>query len=445
MQNNPLSLAIVGHTNTGKTSLLRTLLRDSAFGEVADAPSTTRHVERSVVSDGPDTLVYLYDTPGLEDAGGLLDWLESHTSSRADGIERLNRFLDSPEAAADFNQEAKVLRQILQSDMALYVVDAREPVLNKYKDELTVLSWCAKPVMPVFNFTGGQDLSAWTAMLARRNLHVYSAFDTVAFDFEGEIRLWNNLSTMLPARAALDRLTAMRRREWRQLDDEAKREIADFLLDVAAYRQEDEADAGSDGILQTMQAEVRQLERQLQQRLLRIYRFYQSGVDTAEWVLKAFRQDPFDRDLLVQYGIRTGTGAATGALIGMGVDMVTLGGSLGLGAAIGGIIGGVLPNMQDISDKISGRQTLRIDAETLTLLAARALDLLDALQKRGHAAQTPVQLQKNNRTPWQPSKMPPELNKARQQWKWSSLNTRRPESSRRERAEAAESLWRKFQ
>ena len=226
MQNNPLSLAVVGHTNTGKTSLLRTLLRDGAFGEVADAPSTTRHVERSAVSDGPDTLVYLYDTPGLEDAGGLLDWLESHTPSRSDGIERLQLFLDSPEAAADFNQEAKVLRQLLQSDMALYVVDAREPVLNKYKDELTVLSWCAKPVMPVFNFVGGQDLSAWTTMLARRNLHVYSGFDTVAFDFEGEIRLWDNLATMLPERTVLDRLIAMRRREWHQLDGEAKRETA---------------------------------------------------------------------------------------------------------------------------------------------------------------------------------------------------------------------------
>lgn len=445
MQNNPLSLAVVGHTNTGKTSLLRTLLRDGAFGEVADAPSTTRHVERSAVSDGPDTLVYLYDTPGLEDAGGLLDWLESHTPSRSDGIERLQLFLDSPEAAADFNQEAKVLRQLLQSDMALYVVDAREPVLNKYKDELTVLSWCAKPVMPVFNFVGGQDLSAWTTMLARRNLHVYSGFDTVAFDFEGEIRLWDNLATMLPERTVLDRLTAMRRREWHQLDGEAKREIAGFLLDVAAYRQETEADGASDGILQTMQAEVRQLERQLQQRLLQIYRFYQSGVDTAEWALKAFRQDPFDRDLLVQYGIRTGTGAATGALIGMGVDMVTLGGSLGLGAAIGGIIGGVLPNVQDISDKISGRQILRIDAETITLLAARAMDLLDALQKRGHAAQTPVRLQKNSRTPWQPSAMPSELNKARRQWKWSSLNTRRPEVSRREREEAVENLRQKLQ
>ena len=141
---NPLSLAVVGHTNTGKTSLLRTLLRDSQFGEVKNAPATTRHVEEAAISDGSNTLVYLYDTPGLEDAGGVLDWLEANTSSRSDGIERLQQFLDSPEAAGDFNQEAKVLRQLLQSDMALYVVDAREPVLNKYKDELTVLSWCAK-------------------------------------------------------------------------------------------------------------------------------------------------------------------------------------------------------------------------------------------------------------------------------------------------------------
>jgi len=37
---NPLKLAVVGHTNTGKTSLLRTLTRDVNFGEVSARPST---------------------------------------------------------------------------------------------------------------------------------------------------------------------------------------------------------------------------------------------------------------------------------------------------------------------------------------------------------------------------------------------------------------------
>lgn len=439
----PLSLAVVGHTNTGKTSLLRTLLRDNRFGEVKNAAATTRHVEEAAINDGNETLVYLYDTPGLEDAGGVLDWLETNTSSRSDGIERLQQFLDSPAAASDFNQEAKVLRQLLQSDMALYVVDAREPVLNKYKDELTVLSWCAKPVMPVFNFIGGQDLGAWTEMLARRTLHVYSGFDTVAFDFEDEIRLWDNLATMLPERTVLDRLIAMRRRDWQQLDREAKRDIAHFLLDVAAYKQEIDEDDNPEPVLQTMQASVRQLERRLQQQLFQTYRFYHNEIDSGEWALKAFRQDPFDGELLKEYGIRTTTGAATGALIGLGVDMVTLGGSLGLGTAIGGVLGGVLPNMQTISDKLSGKQTLHIDPETITLLAARALDLLGALQTRGHAAQSEIQMQ-SGKTPWQPSKLPSELNKARSHPKWSSLNTHQPEQSRRERVEAAAELIRRL-
>ena len=42
-----LRIAVVGHTNTGKTSLLRTLTRDVGFGEVSSRPATTRHVEAS--------------------------------------------------------------------------------------------------------------------------------------------------------------------------------------------------------------------------------------------------------------------------------------------------------------------------------------------------------------------------------------------------------------
>ena len=49
----PLRIAVVGHTNTGKTSLMRTLTRDTGFGEVSSRPSTTRHVEGArLLADG---------------------------------------------------------------------------------------------------------------------------------------------------------------------------------------------------------------------------------------------------------------------------------------------------------------------------------------------------------------------------------------------------------
>ena len=435
-----LSLAVVGHTNTGKTSLMRTLLRDSRFGEVKNAAATTRHVAQAALGDGVETWLYLHDTPGLEDAGGVLDWLEENTSPQHEGIERLQQFLDSPAAQNEWAQEAKVLRQVLASDAALYVVDAREDVLPKYKDELTVLSWCAKPVMPVFNFIHGQNMDEWQTLLARRSLHVSSRFDTVAFDFSGEMVLWQQLATLLGQPPALSALTAFRQQEWQQLERQAYALVAQFLLDAAACVRQFEDKSRSQAVLEEMQASVAAHESNLHQQLFALYRFYYSDADIqGQQVLRAFRQNPFDAELLKDYGIRTGKAAATGALLGLGVDALTLGTSLGLGATIGGVLGGLAGNWQVLYDKIQGIETLMIDNATLTLLAARSLHLLQTLKSRGHAATNSVVLQDKVALPWKADSLPKVLQQARLQPKWSALNPSYEPQSRK-RQEAVEAL-----
>ena len=435
-----LSLAVVGHTNTGKTSLMRTLLRDSRFGEVQNAAATTRHVAQAALGDGVETWLYLHDTPGLEDAGGVLDWLEENTSPQHEGIERLQQFLDSPAAQNEWAQEAKVLRQVLASDAALYVVDAREDVLPKYKDELTVLSWCAKPVMPVFNFIHGQNMDEWQTLLARRSLHVSSRFDTVAFDFSGEMVLWQQLATLLGQPPALSALTAFRQQEWRQLERQAYVLVAQFLVDAAACVRQFEDKSRSQAVLEEMQAAVAAHESSLHQQLFALYRFYYSDADIqGQQVLRAFRQNPFDAELLKDYGIRTGKAAATGALLGLGVDALTLGTSLGLGATIGGVLGGLAGNWQVLYDKIQGIETLMIDNATLTLLAARSLHLLQTLKSRGHAATNSVVLQDKVALPWKADALPKVLQQARLQPKWSALNPSYEPQSRK-RQEAVEAL-----
>lgn len=434
-----LKLAVVGHTNTGKTSLMRTLLRDTYFGEVKNAAATTRHVEEAIIGE----FVHLYDTPGLEDAGGILDWLEAETSHKLDGIERLNLFLASPAAKYEFSQEAKVLRQLLQSDCALYVIDAREPVLPKYKDELTILSWCAKPIMPVFNFTMNQDLSEWQTMLARRTLHVCSSFDTVAFDFAGEIRLWENLASMISARHILDSLIQHRRHEWQHLDKEARLLIAHFLLNIAAFRQTFDSDTELAKKQEQMQITVRQAERQLHKQLLNLYKFYNSEWCENNSIIQSFSQDPFDSDLLRHYGIRTGKGLATGAVVGLGIDALTLGTSLGLGTAIGSLLGGVLSNWETLSDKITGTQTLLIDPSTLIVLATRARELLNQLQARGHASQDNFAIT-GKLALWSVDKLPEELIRARHEKNWSSFNGENTTNTSVKRASAAHSLAEKL-
>lgn len=477
-QGEPLKLAVVGHTNTGKTSVLRTLLRDVYFGEVKNEAATTRHVERAQLIDSQtgEPLVTLFDTPGLEDASGLMDWLEDNTASRRDGIERLQQFLAADIAQGseygddyghgdshnydDYSQEAKVIRQLLASDMAIYVVDAREPVLGKYKDELAILSWAAIPVMPVFNFTDSQDanIEAWQTMLARRNLHISTRFDSVAFEFEDEMTLWQNLATMLTHSEMLEQLMTRRRADWAQLYDEALIIIADFLINVAALKQEINEDDDPMPVLTQMQEAVRQSERAMQHKLLDLYKFYDNAVAATPLELQAYQQDPFDPELLKSYGIRTTSGAAAGALLGLGIDAAALGTTLGLGAAIGGIAGGILSNTGSIADKISGKKRLYIDPATLTLLATRATDLLTALRHRGHAATDATQMLYQHAehqsededsdkgvTPWSSNKLPSELKKARGKPQWSSLTSGKSEQAQSLRLDAAWSLAHKLQ
>ncbi|UOO91266.1 GTPase/DUF3482 domain-containing protein [Vitreoscilla massiliensis] len=439
MKNEALNIAVVGHTNTGKTSLLRTLLRDEGFGEVKNAPATTRHVEAAEISSREQVLLRLFDTPGLEDAGGVLDWLEQHTSSRHDGIERIQQLLQADVAQDVFSQEAKVLRQVLGSDVSLYVIDAREPVLAKYKDELTVLSWCAKPVMPVFNFSVQGDAAAWHEMLARRGLHVHSQFDTVAFDFDGEMRLWRQLDTLLNRKAVLEQLQTVRTLEWQGLQDAAWRLMAHFLLEVAALVETVKDEDPVEPVLAQMQNKVRQRERHFQQDVLQAFRFYQQADLPADWMPKAFSQDPFDPELLKQFGLRTSTGAAVGALIGLGVDAATAGLSGGMGAAIGGVIGGVLSNMGSLSDRLSGVKTIHIDPATITLLATRAQGLILALMQRGHAAQQALDLQAAA-VIWPNSNLPSPLRRARSHAEWSALNGVKESKAAANRHEAAQEL-----
>ena len=474
-----LKLAVVGHTNTGKTSILRTLLRDVYFGEVKNEAATTRHVERAQLTDSQtgEVLVALYDTPGLEDASGLMDWLEDNTASRRDGIERLQQFLAADIAQGaehidgsvyqDYSQEAKVIRQVLASDMAIYVVDAREPVLGKYKDELAILSWAAIPVMPVFNFTDSQDanIDDWQTMLARRNLHISTRFDSVAFEFEDEMHLWQNLATMLTHSEMLEQLMDSRAADWARLYDEANIIIADFLLNVAAFVREINEEDDPMPVLTQMQEAVRQSERTMQNKLLNSYKFYDNAVAATPLELKAYQQDPFDPELLKTYGIRTTSGAAAGALLGLGIDAAALGTTLGLGAALGGLAGGLLSNTSSIADKLTGVKRLYIDPATLTLLATRAMDLLTALRHRGHAATDATQMlyqddsaithssddAKNDSpdnhsiTPWPSHKLPSELKKARGKPQWSSLSSGKSELAQSLRMDATWSLANKLE
>jgi hypothetical protein len=446
----PLKLAVVGHTNVGKTSLLRTLTRDVGFGEVSHRPSTTRHVEGARLSVDGEALLELYDTPGLEDAIALLDYLErlDRPGERLDGPARLGRFLEGSEARQRFEQEAKVLRQLLASDAGLYVIDAREPVLAKYRDELAVLASCGKPLLPVLNFVSSaqQREPDWREALARLGLHALVRFDSVAPPEDGERRLYESLALLLEtSRGRLERLIADQQAQRDARKKSAARLISELLLDCAACRRSVATDAGQvQAAIDDLRKAVRQREQRCVESLLKLYAFRREDASASDLPLMDGRwgDDLFNPETLKLLGVRVGGGIAAGAAAGAGVDLLVGGITLGAAALVGAIAGGALQTARSyggrLMDKFKGQRELTVDDAVLRLLALRQRQLLQALEVRGHAAMDSIKLTAPLDKTWREGKLPEALHKARAHPQWSSLNpgAKLNQTERQEQVEA---------
>src|SRR5690606_715721 len=225
---------------------------------------------------------------------------------RLDGPARLARFLDCSEARQRFEQETKVLRQLLASDAGLYVIDAREPVLAKYRDELAVLADCGKPLLPVLNFVAlpGHREGEWREALARLGLHALVRFDSVAPPLDGERRLYESLALLTEkSRPQLERLITDHEVQVQARQRGALRLIAELLLDVAACRRQVPAQkAMEQAAIQGLHDAVRAREQRCVEVLLRLYAFRPGDAVTASLPLLDGRwgDDLFNPETLKQ-------------------------------------------------------------------------------------------------------------------------------------------------
>lgn len=431
-------MALVGHTNTGKTSLVRTLTHDRGFGEVADRGGTTRQVSVVDLAIADETLIELFDSPGLENAPELIEWLEDLPGRRHDGPERIGRLLEDRQARERFDHEARVLELVGQVDVALYVIDTREPVLEKYKDELAILGLSGRPIVALLNFVAAPSSreAEWREALSRLMLHNVVAFDAAIRDPGTEWRLLEKIATLLDEHAAtIKRWMDHRREQEAKRHHAARRAIAEMLVDVAAYRQEVPETAALTE-WQAMQARVSEREQHCVEILLELYRFGHEDYDDSDLPLSGgqWDADPFDTETLKYYGIRTGKYLGAGASTGAAIDIGTGGLTLGTGTLAGTLIGTGVGLTRTLGDRLLGRMrsraVLAVDDKTLGLLATRQLHLLATLVRRGHGSQAPVGAIDKSRPVF--DRLPAPLRKSRFHPSWSSLDKRWRPDTRRE-------------
>ncbi|WP_428423269.1 GTPase [Methylibium sp.] len=362
-----VALSLVSHTNVGKTTLARTLLRRD-IGEVRDEAHVTRSAEQHTLIESPagDRLL-LWDTPGFGDsvrlakrlaqAGNPIGWFMTEVWDRL----RDRGFWSSQRA----------VRNVLeQADAVLYLVNASEsPQDAGYLDaELRVLDLIGKPVLVLLNQLGPpQPPQAEAAELQRWREHLRPcacvrevlALDAFARCWVQEGRLLRAVDSVLPAarRVALDRLRAAWDARGRATWSAAMAVLAERLA-RAALDREPVAEAGWSGRLRqvgaalglrredtatprelAMQALAARLGADIRTSTDRLIRLHGLDGHATDAVLTRLAEH-----YAVQQPVSEGKAAVlggllTGALAGLKADIATGGLTLGGGLLAGGVLG----------------------------------------------------------------------------------------------------------
>jgi len=357
-----VTLSLISHTNVGKTTLARTLLRRE-IGEVRDEPHVTTIAEAHVLIETDDARLLLWDTPGFGDTVRLMKRLRHEHDPIGWFLHQVwDRLLDRPlwcsqEAVRNVRHEA---------DVVLYLVNAAEdPEAAGYlKHELELLSWMNRPVLVVLNQVGtaaaGAAVERWRSHLASFEIvRGVLSLDAFSRAWVEEGLVLERVVTVLEGekqRAMVGLLRAWNERNLRVFE-EAIAAIAHYLAGIALDRESigSSSSAGGSWIRERL-ADLRALSRvdreramgalfdrvqaatrQLMDRLIELHQL--SGASKAQ-----VERRLEDAALQGNEAINPTTGAiaggaVSGLLTGLGADVLAGGLSLGGGAIIGAMLG----------------------------------------------------------------------------------------------------------
>lgn len=341
-----ITLSLISHTNVGKTTLARTLLRRDV-GEVLDQAHVTEKSEAYLlIEEGADRLL-LWDTPGFGDTVRLLKRLRKEGQPLGWFLHQIwDRATDRPlwcsqEAARNVQEDA---------DVVLYLVNATEdPQTAGYVGpELELLGWIGKPTLVLLNQVGEdatakEALERWRAALDRwKVVREVLSLDAFARAWVQEGRLLASIAPLLPAekRQAMEGLTSAWRRRNLAVFEHSMQAIGAHLARTARDREPLAATASRGVKRSAMEALMRRME----------------GSDNDLWHgviaahglegrLAAELKGELD-DFVVQgedmFSAQKGAvigGAVSGAVGGLMADILSGGLSLGGGMLAGTILG----------------------------------------------------------------------------------------------------------
>lgn len=345
------TFAVVGRPNKGKSSIVATLARDESVFIDARAGSTREARSFPMQVDG-ETLYVLVDTPGIQRARAVLDWLQTHSADASSRPATVRRFVEEHRGDPRFHDECELLQPIVEGAGIIYVVDGSVPFGADYEPEMEILRWAGRPSLALINPIDNADFAQqWSAGLGQY-FRTVRLFDAQRAEHAKQLELLELFGHLDPDwREALGRAVALLRAERSNQHRGAGLLISALISDALGWQVSQRVPRGlplepvQALLFQRYQAHLVERERQCRRQVEELFNY--SSLARSEDGLALEESELFNTDNWYLWGldrrslaaVATSVGAVVGGSAGLVVDGATGGLLGGLGTLVSGALG----------------------------------------------------------------------------------------------------------
>ncbi len=343
-------LAIMGHPNAGKSSVVATLTENDRIAIDKRAGTTTTTDDYPVIIDGRTVMMFV-DTPGFQNPSDILEWFQAH----ADEPDLAGAFVAAHGDDPMFSHDCALLRPVAAGAGIILVVDGSKRIKEKDRTEMELLRLTARPRMAILN-----NLSKVTRHMPAWQDALNKSFNSVR-EFNAHRATYAERIALLGALKAIDqRWEPMLEETIRAFRDDWARRIehsADTIIRLMKnaltkrvtrvvkandIHSDDQRTAIQRQLTEALQQALRQLEVDAQQDIRGHFRHNVWDVPATSLLAKDLFSEEVEEALGLRQRQLAMAGAAAGAVSGGAIDLGLGGLSFGTGALIGGVVGGAL-------------------------------------------------------------------------------------------------------
>ena len=381
-----VEIAVIGHPNEGKSSVLSTLAEDDSVYVSPMPGATTRCQTFPVMIDGREILRFT-DTPGFQNPMRVGAELQKLAEESGDCIARFRQaFKDTPHLSDD----VELLAPVERGAAIIYVVDGSRPVRNVDLTEMEILRLSGRPRMAIINCKDDDDshLQSWKNAF-RRNFNANRLFNAHRASYAERLLLLQAMEAIdQDLQPLLDTVVTAFKADWKRRNQQTVEVLLDLFTEclqtsVSAFVEEEDLQ-GRQKLADSYKKRLETLENTAHERIRALYKHNLFRYTLPESSL--LNEELFSERTWELLGLSTWqiavVGGIGGAAIGAGVDLAAGGAALGLATGLAGVVGavGALWGGRRLSqEKVLG---FRLGGERIRFGPAKDINLLFVLINR---------------------------------------------------------------